>query len=351
MDRGQTTWKAMCRLDECNKPARVTGKNVSKFCSDEHGREFMAQSLRRSGIAVATDGPSPAKKRRKSNWTDHDSNEDSEYNGEDKNDKDYEDEEESRGGVLKAGELKAAVNSVKSAEEFRKLGEGVLSRAQPKNNTLENGINGNVTSSASIKDEDIALTKPEHKTLKDIELSRTLLSDRRARLADREKFLSAVRHRGKAALEHLKAKDKSFKDICGFDPRLSWSDDHFDAFRSSAEGVKVLVRDEALGGPATTKWVESGVDAMNIDPALDNPNVNPKATGNANAGANVTTTDPETDGACLAKRCVQHTQWIRIFGDGIREEVRLLKAEEAAMDREEKGVKQRAMLRMLEGKN
>lgn len=342
----------MCRLADCNKPARVTGKNPSKYCSDEHAKLFFAQKVDVSHTAVPTDGPSPAKKRRKSTWANDEandeSNEDSESVAEDKNDKDYEDEEPSRGGVLRAGELKAAVKSVKSADEFRKLGEGVLFRARSNDNTLENGINDNATtSSTSIKDEDIIFAKPELKTLDEIKLKRTVVIGSRLRLQEKEKFLSAVRYRGKAVLEYLKAKDKSIKDICGFDSRLSWSDDHFDAFRSSPDGIKILYTDEPLGGPSTTKWVETGEDAMNIDPALDTPN----ATGGANASANATSTDPETDGVCLAKRCAQHTQWIRNFHDSIREDLRLLKNEEASMDKEEKGVKDRAMVRMYEGKN
>ncbi|KAG7893893.1 hypothetical protein KL908_002170 [Ogataea polymorpha] len=47
LHKGSTLWKKKCRLDGCYKPVRVDAdsQKASKYCSDEHGVEFMRTEL------------------------------------------------------------------------------------------------------------------------------------------------------------------------------------------------------------------------------------------------------------------------------------------------------------------
>ncbi|KAL8741571.1 MAG: hypothetical protein Q9190_005832, partial [Brigantiaea leucoxantha] len=82
---GQTLWKPMCRLEGCDRPARVNGPNRSKYCSDSHGVEFMRrEAMKLDGQAELeseveedrtemSDVIASQKRtnRRKNNYTDH----------------------------------------------------------------------------------------------------------------------------------------------------------------------------------------------------------------------------------------------------------------------------------------
>ena len=86
----------MCRLPECRKPARVTRKNPSKYCSDEHGQEFMRRQIRHLKLGAAHKG---------------------------------QEDLGSMGGILTAGDLKAAITGVSSVTEFRRLGDQIIPSA------------------------------------------------------------------------------------------------------------------------------------------------------------------------------------------------------------------------------
>lgn len=99
----------MCRLLSCRKPARAIRAKPSKYCSDEHGQEFMRQHLdlasgmasRKAAAGAKSGTAGPRHKEGKEGLG-------------------------SRGGILTIGELKAAVAGVSSAEEFRKLGNRIV---------------------------------------------------------------------------------------------------------------------------------------------------------------------------------------------------------------------------------
>lgn len=48
----QTTWKRKCRLFHCRKPAAVNKSPPSKYCSTEHGIEFMRLQIERSTLTA-----------------------------------------------------------------------------------------------------------------------------------------------------------------------------------------------------------------------------------------------------------------------------------------------------------
>jgi COMPASS component SPP1 len=312
-DQLETTWLDMCRLEGCSKPARLP----SKYCSDAHGVEFMKRNL--------------SKGRRKENYTDNFGDDDSGYDGEDQNDKDYEDEEESRGGVLKPGELKALVNSVKTAKEFRMLGQGVLPRTRPVTRAL-NGTSSSIN--LALSDKTITFTAAELDALNKIRTKRSELQEQRARLAFKDNFLKLVRLRAKSVLEAKKTKDKSVKDICGYDGRLTWDDAEWDDFRNSETGIKCVADNQLVPPPLRTAADEDGDVDMDKNEEEEEED-----------------TDEATRGVCLKKNCRRHgKEWPRIFHDSVRGDKEQLREDEEMLDEQENEVLQLAKIREMEEK-
>ncbi|MCJ1284198.1 hypothetical protein MMC26_003529 [Xylographa opegraphella] len=325
---GQTTWKPMCRLDTCREPARVTGAKPSKYCCDQHGEQFMAmralgKDAKKSEGIKGAGAAGVGRKRRKENITDNVGIEDDEKN---ENDDDV-DQAYLRGGILHAGELKALTSGVKDIEEFNKLGEGVLSpsrAASPDQNAMEMD-NGDQMSKEKLK---VVYTAEEKAQLADIASKRTSLKRKRETLEVREKFLGLVRTRAKSTLEELKKKE-GVKDICGFDSRLTWSDEEFDTWRASSDGQTSL-ETGVLTAPNTT-----------IDEDGDQ-----KMTNGDSSHA-----DESGKGVCQKKRCERHKQWYKLQQQEIAFEKDECRQEMRKLESEEKGVGERAMIRHLEGGN
>ncbi|MCJ1436760.1 hypothetical protein MMC27_006142 [Xylographa pallens] len=325
---GQTTWKAMCRLETCREPARVTGAKPSKYCCDQHGEQFMAMralgrnAKKNEGIKSA--GTAGAgKRRRKENITDYMGNEDDERNENDDDD----DQAYLRGGILHAGELKALTSGVKDLEEFNKLGEGVLSpsrTASPDQDDMEVD-NGDQLRKEKLK---VVYTTDEKSQLANIASKRTSLKRKREALDVREKFLGLVRGRAKSTLEELKKKE-GVKDICGFDSRLTWSDEEFDTWRASSEGQSSL-ESGVLTAPNTTTDEDGDQKMTNGDSSH---------------------ADETGKGVCQKKRCERHKQWFKLQQQEIAFEKDECRQEMRKLESEEKGVGERAMIRHLEGGN
>ena len=264
------------------------------------------------------------KRRRKENITDYTGNEDDERN---ENDDDDDDQAYLRGGILHAGELKALTSGVKDLEEFKKLGEGVLSPsriASPDQDDMKVD-NGDQLSKEKLK---VVYTIDEESQLANIASKRTSLKRKREALDVREKFLGLVRGRAKSTLEELKKKE-GVKDICGFDSRLTWSDEEFDTWRASSEGQTSL---------------ESGV--------LTAPNTTTDEDGDQKmANGDSSHADEIGKGVCQKKRCERHKQWFKLQQQEIAFEKDDCRQEMRKLETEEKGVGERAMIRHLEGGN
>ena len=250
-------------------------------------------------------GKPATKNRRRNNRTDHFGN------GSDPMDttQSLEDEDHEqthlRGGVLRVSELKTLAHGVSGADEFRKLGDGILS--PPKT------VSPNEVAPKTEHDQPVVYTEEETNYLLRVTEKKANLKQRRAMLDDRDKFLSLVRNRGKSVLEELKAKD-NVKDICGYDSRLSWSDEEFESWRSSEEGQHALMT--AVLGP-------------------------PPATGDGDEAIG--------RGVCLKKRCERHKAWYKLQQQEMAFERETVRQEMKRLDIEEKGIRDRAMIRHLEG--
>jgi COMPASS component SPP1 len=326
---GWTIWKPMCRLKECRKPCRFDKRNLSKYCSDEHGLEFMRQKTQHLNLSSQLAKPKFIRRAAFNGFL-NPKDDDSEFEGshiEDEGDDNMADLG-SRGGVLTAGDLTAVIMGVVSAAEFRKLGAHIVAPLPEEENDdaetksvkklgLDVGVDG------------LDYSPDEAEKLEKLRKRRDDLFHRRDMLEARSNFLTLVRQRSKSILEVLKKKDPKggWKDICGFDTRLAWADDEFDEWRLSDTGRKAL----AEGTPEALASSYPGTDADGDTNMEDD---------NAHEFASL------TRGVCTKKRCERHKQWLKVQQqDAAFEEVTLVD-DLAECEREAKGVVERAVLRM-----
>ncbi|RAH85239.1 putative PHD transcription factor [Aspergillus japonicus CBS 114.51] len=343
--KGWTTWKPMCRLKECRKPARVNQDSPSKYCSDEHGREFMLQRTRLlfvsagpgarksaartalGGLGSSTNSPFPdSASSREGSGPDTGSG----YDNVEKNT--YPEDLGSRGGVLTTGDLKAVVTGVSSAEEFRKLGESIISVPAPAKGPAT-GTNEDNKKLGLDFDVDWLTYAPDEAAMIDkLRKQRDSLVHRREMLKARSHFVNLVRQRSKCILDKLKQKEPKggWKDICGFDYRLAWSDEEFDEWRLSELGAKALT----VGTPEAL--ASSYSDATDAD--------GDTAMGDAKpAGDDL---EHLSHGVCIKKRCERHKQWVKVQQqDGLFEESTLVQ-DLKKCEKEAQNVVERAVLRL-----
>ena len=311
----ETLWKRMCRLEGCSEPARdgSEGQVKSKYCSDAHGAEFMRNLALGKRSAEQKDAPGSTKKRRRNNYTDNFGN----------MPEASEDDHANFGGVLKPSELKALADRSKDLDAFRSLGDGVLSpppTASPEGDDVK-------IKTAEIEKPQPTYTVEETAQLENITQKKDRCRARRKLLDDRDKLLLLITARAKNVLAEMKEQDKSVNNICGYDSRLTWSEDEFNEWRSSPEGQKALQKDGVLEAP-TPKEKEEGNEASK-DAEKEEEEVG--------------------RGVCKKKRCERHKAWLKLQQqdnlfekDQARQEMRKLEAEE-------RGLRDRAMIRCLEG--
>ncbi|KAI9775244.1 MAG: hypothetical protein M1839_001362 [Geoglossum umbratile] len=288
--KGVTTWKPMCRLHGCRRPARLSKKDLSKYCSDAHGREFMLYNAQR------------IRKRKRDDESSRESSRSPTRNplaG-------------SAGSALNKGQLAAVTKSVKDVGEFRKLGEGVLS--PPPTISPEDGDRDG-------SGQAMAYNSDETKRLGEIATEKDNLAMRKQGLKDREKFIQLVKDRAKKAAAEL-----GMKEICGFDSRLSWSEDEFLIWRDGEEG-RAAFDSNTLGPPPPE------IDAEDPSHAEDphNHHPNPRITA----------------GVCPKKRCDRHKVWRNIQMMDIRFEEVSIAERVGGLKQEEKTLRERAKLRAV----
>ena len=303
----------MCRLETCREPARVAGTKPSKYCSNEHGEEYMAlRALGKDSKRNESNKAGAARKRRKDNLADHTANGEDGLSVVHKID----DQAYLRGGLLRPPELKALASGVTSLSDFKALGDGVLSPPQTASpdsaHSKQHRSKGIYTSEETTQLSDIALRKAE-------------LKRQRALLDDREKFLGLVKARAKTVLEDLKIRD-GVKDICGFDSRLSWSDEEFDAWRSSGQGKRALDC-----GILSAPLPEVSEGEVEREQKMVNGEV-----------------EEVGKGVCQKKRCERHKKWYQLQQQEIAFEKEQGRQAMRKLEEEEKGLGERATLRFLE---
>jgi COMPASS component SPP1 len=294
---GRTTWKRICRRSGCRLPARVgknkQGNNGSKYCSDQCGVTFFRQ------MTAAARGNEQAGKnrstRRKSAHVPSDSQASSDLGA--------------RGGVLAPAEVRALLDSSQSLDDFKKLGEGVLSPPA----TPDGKPSGVDTHRGDY-------TELETQRLADIMAKKDASRVRHQLLKDRQLFINMTKQAASRACAENELKPKEY---CGFDPRLEWSEEQFAIWRASPIGEQAFT----LGTLATE---QSGDEPM-IDEGDDNEGVF--------AHINI----------CDKKKCARHLEWVKLATDDVRFEMSDNSDRMRGLDREEREIRERATLRMRSG--
>lgn len=299
----------MCRLPECRKPARVNKKAPSKYCSDDHGREFMRQKTQhfRLGLGAATNG---------------------------EQDRKTPDDIGSRGGVLTASELKAVIMDVSSAAEFRNLGERIVTPPPEEDDnknteTEDQAPKREKKLGLDVDAKGLTYTPDEAAKLEKLRKRRDEILHRQELLKARNAFVSIVHQRSRTILEKLKQADPKggWKDICGFDSRVAWSDEEFDEWRLSPVGEKAM-KDGTLDPPTDADG----------DTAMDE-----NKEGDCNDEDEITTL---SRGVCTKKRCERHKQWVEVHQEDILFERNTALQDLRKCEDEAQIVVERAVLRM-----
>ncbi|EED19983.1 PHD transcription factor, putative [Talaromyces stipitatus ATCC 10500] len=406
--RGQTTWKPMCRLKGCRKPARVSKTKVSKYCSDEHGREFMRQmtgqlKMAHAGSSTLTppalDRVRDMSRTRDSRSVDIDGDSVMDTNDED-DEHDHggrmmSEELGSRGGILTVSDLKAVIMGVSSSAEFRRLGDALITpppstspparriESKPNKEEGEDEIMGKrklkrekdsgettaVQDSEEFEEEElfksnkmgldinppgVNYSAAEEAKLQELRTRREQYRRQRRMISRRNEFLGLVRARAKAILDRLKAKEPKggWKDICGWDARMSWNEEELDDWCQNTETGRKAFEEGKLEAEPIGNLLRNGVattDDEDEDDDDDDSNSKKKNKNNHNNN----TADAEfaelSRGVCMKKRCDRHKQWVKIVQQDIQFEEAMLKDEFRACEKEANAIAEGAILRIHAG--
>ncbi|TKA24379.1 hypothetical protein B0A50_06699 [Salinomyces thailandicus] len=311
---GLTTWKRMCRRPGCRLPARIAGrgpkggepKGGSKYCSQECGVTYFRDMVART--RDRDEGVRSRTSRRMGSMA--------------SSDRLVKADEAlgSKGGVLAAGEVKSLVESSKTADNFRKLGEGVLSPPA----TPDGKSDPTTTVSAP------EYTESESAALENIHRQKENARRRHGSLKNRMKFATLVKQ---AASRTTKEREVKPKDYCGYDPRLEWTEEQLAAWLDSAAGQQAFELE-------TLQTENSGpVKAPNGDTEM--------------ADGDDTLEDGVLSGlaVCERKKCARHLEWGKLVVDDVRFEMGDNSDKMRALDREEREIRERVALRMKSGGN
>jgi COMPASS component SPP1 len=186
---------------------------------------------------------------------------------------------------------------------------------------------GNKKLGLDVDPKDLTYTPDEETKIKKLRKRRDELISRREMFRARNIFVGLVRQRSKTILERLKQADPKggWKDICGFDMRLSWSDEEFDEWRLSEAGEKALREGNLEPVPASDADGDISMeDASNQENSVETI----------------------ARGVCPKKRCERHKQWVKVQQQDIQFEEAMVAQDLASCEQEAQAVVERAVLRM-----
>jgi hypothetical protein len=355
----QTTWKRMCRRQDCRKPAKVFQDPPSKYCSKECGRMFFVELLRRSDPYIETirhdqyvvDGTRPRKLRKKRGVNRpkkrygqplnaalhvgatgdnesrlatpaHSEDEQSEYETDSSAD---EDQLTNRGVSLRAGEVKAITEQCKTIEEWRALGRKPATPPPDADDTKSTMIFDDFEKNKLLELEVQKVENQRHLTI----------------LEAKEKLLEAIKTRSTGITDEVKKSNPKWKEICGFDPRLAWNEDMFIHWYDNKGGKQILESEKPrIGQPEDIAAPQSNGDKL--------------VNGFHHAGSDDEGQEDgkptKKGGVCIRNRCSRHRNWAKAQLAEIRFEQDFVKRNVRKTEELEKGLKDRAVLRALESR-
>ncbi|TKA75636.1 hypothetical protein B0A49_02325 [Cryomyces minteri] len=350
---GRTNWKAMCRRDGCRRPARPP---KSKYCSDDCGMLFFKNTLnslkRKNG--EQTTPPRKSRKKGHASHADHEA------------DVTVKDDESvdlgPRGGIIRTKEVKTLATASATIDDFRRLGEGVLSPPATVSPETAPFSDKDSANPPPADHDEFALTDTDEAALAAITARKHALRTRHALLKDRQRFLALAKDQAARVAEREGVKPK---DLCGFDPRLSWSEAEFARWRDGRAGKAAF-----------------GLGTLDLDPATDadvdntenNGSDEEAKTGTEGAsaghgrGPRNGSTDTDVDAVilvdaddrdginkppdlCTKKRCARHADWRELAQKEARFELTLVADEMRRAEREERDIQERAMVKWRSGRS
>lgn len=337
-----TTWKRMCRRKGCRKPAKIhEEKNAppSKYCSKECGRLFFVDLVRKGDSAADTskDGQKilalikekktkakPRSRHVQANGSDTPMLDSSRphtpaYSEDEKTDYETdssadEDDLPNRGGALRAGEVKALLEQCRSVDDWRVLGRKPAT--PPRDHEMKDSEDG------------LTFDEFEKSRLLKIKSESAAMADRSNLLEAREKFLELVKTRSAEIADEVKKSNPKLKDVCGYDPRVAWSEDEF-VLWYKANG-KQAVDSGKIGKPVADE------DAV-LTGGQDDEDEEEKA--------KIT-----KGGVCIRNRCPKHgsNKWQKAQLAELRFEQELIRKKLESLQAQEKEIQNRAQIRAWE---
>jgi PHD-finger len=404
--RGQTTWKRMCRREECRKPARVFAEPPSKYCSEECNKRFWIGMVRKSdpNALVSEDGlmvigsklhsKDKEKKKRKrkrakedSEYNDTNNDDESEcweegvkmspsrkkkksisptmiksrksdYLGGEASSSDDEPPLPTRGGALSVGDIKMMLNQAKTVDEIRHLGRKPPTppytsdaEAEDPDTKMVNGVDGE----REQEQKRFPYNTEERLHLERLSAKRRRLNNQLQLLRDQEKLLAMIKTRSAAIIEEMDV--PKAKNVCGFDARLSWSNAEFEDWRGSPAGRTVLERGQ-IGDPdpASADLIKEErssenvmIDGIDGDPEKDyDDDEDDDDGGGVNGDADASKRrGTSLRGICIRNKCPRHRDWRRLLASEYKFEEDGVRRQLRKLDKEGNDVRERAAMRLL----
>jgi COMPASS component SPP1 len=287
---GETTWKRMCRRTDCGKPALVN--KHTKFCSDRCGQLFFQALVAEQTRQPVADTTSRARRGHQATI----------------------DDLGARGGLISAGELKSVALAHPTVEALHSLNSGPVS---PISASSPNGTKPGTTEDETTLSHESALNDIERERIDQITHLKATARARHSLLKDRARFIAMLKTVASRLADHRNVKPK---DLCGYDSRLTWNDDDFNAWRSSESGQEALTIG-SLPLPST--------EDLDGDIAMNG------------------TSDQQLS-TCMKKRCSRHYEWAKLHIEDNKFEISLNSNTLQILEKEESGIIQRARLRARE---
>ena len=124
-------------------------------------------------------------------------------------------------------------------------------------------------------------------------------------LNGKEKLFGLIKDRSTKITEDVRKTNPKFKDICGYDPRLSWTKEEFAYWSSTDNGQAVLDGRAKLGPPSSTVDA-GGKDVMvnGVSHDEENDDEDPESEDDDPV--------PTKGGVCVKNRCARHGKWAKM---------------------------------------
>jgi COMPASS component SPP1 len=301
----------------------------------------------------------------------------------------------SRGGILTVSDLKAVIMGVSSSAEFRRLGDTLITpppstspparrtdskaKGEKEDDEDEDDIVGMKSKRkkdnkevAAAQDGDdfeqeelfksnklgldinppgVNYSAAEESKLQELRARREQYRHQRRMIARRNEFLGLVRAKAKAVLDRLKAKEPKggWKDICGWDVRMSWNEEELDDWGQNTETGRKAFEEGKLEAEPIDNLASNGVAITDDEDDDDDDDGKSKKKSKNNRNNNATK-DAEfaefSRGVCMKKRCDRHKQWVKIVQQDIAFEEAMLKNEFEACEKEANAMAEGAVLRI-----